>query len=134
MRDHIIHFTVTGLKIFISVLIIFLRGNLFLPVTFVQGTICPVYGKSSSKTEYPFLFQTEDFSSKHMNDPASDHMNSGVIPLFNGKFIQRTVILMISIRKNNISVYFLKKPVYIIQKYMLISVIPEYKPKISGNK
>ena len=69
-----------------------------------------------------------------MNDPASDHMNSGVIPLFNGEFIQRTVILMISIRKNNISVYFLKKPVYIIQKYMLILIIPKYKSKISGNK
>ena len=61
-------------------------------------------------------------------------MDSGIIPLFNREFIQCTVIFMISIRKNNISVYFLKKPVYIIQKYMLISVIPEYKPKISGNK
>ena len=134
MCNYIIYLIVTGLKIFISVLIIFLRRNLFLPVTFVQGTICPVYGKSSSKTKYPFPFQTEDFSSKNMNDSASDHMNSGVIPLFNGEFIQRTVILMISIRKNNISVYFLKKPVYIIQKYMLILIIPKYKSKISGNK
>ena len=134
MCNHIIYLIVTGLKIFISILIIFLRGNLFLPVTFVQGTICPVYGKSSSKTEYSFPFQTKNFSSKHMNDPASDHMDSGIIPLFNREFIQCTVIFMISIRKNNISVYFLKKPVYIIQKYMLISVIPEYKPKISGNK
>ena len=49
---------------FISILIIFLRGNLFLPVTFVQGTICPVYGKSSSKTEYSFPFQTKNFSSE----------------------------------------------------------------------
>ena len=134
MCNHIIYLIVTGLKIFISILIIFLRGNLFLPVTFVQGTICPVYGKSSSKTEYSFPFQTKNFYSKHMNDPASDHMDSGIIPLFNREFIQCTVIFMISIRKNNISVYFLKKPVYIIQKYMLISVIPEYKPKISGNK